>query len=267
MEGAGGTTLFVRSAGPQTGDAIVLLHGYLFSSEVFVHQLRGPLAERYRLIAIDLRGHGRSGKPDEESGYLDAQAWADDVARVLDALELQRVVLVGWSMGARVALNYGWHYGFERITGLNLACALVAPADRRTGVALPPQLAGLLSNDHETRLRATREFVQSCSGGNALEPSVVDSFTRTAMATPVTARRASREWPILYVPTLRTLRTPVLVTHGSGDLLLAEAVSRELADLTPNSQLSVLGGAHLPFYLESEHFNRELGAFAATAFA
>ncbi|HKT54128.1 MAG TPA: alpha/beta hydrolase [Caulobacteraceae bacterium] len=262
VEGADGVRLFVREGGERRGAPILFIHGYLFSADAYVRQFSGPLAETHRLVAMDLRGHGRSDKPADRAAYLDTQALADDIARVVAALQLDHVTIVGWSMGSRMALNYGWHYGFDRIAGLNLVSAVVRGPSRGPGVPLRPHLTELFSTDTERRWEATRDFVRSCASGAELDPDLEKAFIETAMATPVDARSAIREWPLLYKDALPKLQTPVLVTHGIGDDLVPEADSRELAALLPRGRLSLIGGGHLPFLLDAQRFDTALTSFA-----
>ncbi len=81
--------------------AIVLIHGGLANRSFWAPQL-DALADRYRVVALDLGGHGGSGR--NRSAWT-IQAWADDVRAVVAALELRRVVLVGNSLGGAVALE------------------------------------------------------------------------------------------------------------------------------------------------------------------
>ena len=267
VRGGGGLKIFVREGGNPRGPEVLLIHGYLFSSDVFVRQFEGPLSETHRLVAMDVRGHGRSEKPDFEAAYTDARAQADDVASVVETLGLSRPTLVGWSMGSRIALNYGWFHGYEKIGGLNLVAAVVAGPTRGPDAPLPPHLANLLIEDEQQRLRATKHFVESCAIGGDLPRDLDRTFVQAAMTVPLSARRGSRRWPIHYAESLPDLATPLLVTHGVGDPLVPEASSRELAALTRAGRLSVIGGGHLAFLQDSERFDTELAAFTREAVA
>ena len=77
VRGFGGVQIFVRDGGNSAGPPILLIHGFLFSSDVFVQQFRGELAEDHRLVAMDVRGHGRSEKPSGEDGLLRMSSWPD----------------------------------------------------------------------------------------------------------------------------------------------------------------------------------------------
>jgi diacylglycerol O-acyltransferase len=91
---------FVRESGPADGPPLLLIHGWAFES-VFTWARLTPLLEgRYRLIAVDLRNHGRSGRFQETYEIADL---ADDVAGILAALGRDRTAVLGYSMGGMVA--------------------------------------------------------------------------------------------------------------------------------------------------------------------
>ena len=87
------------------GEPVVLIHGLCSSADIN-WQLPGTvklLAERYRVIALDVRGHGRSGKPKEEDAY--GAKMAEDVLRLLDHLKIEKAHIVGYSMGGMIAMK------------------------------------------------------------------------------------------------------------------------------------------------------------------
>ncbi|GAA1329881.1 alpha/beta hydrolase [Brachybacterium rhamnosum] len=99
------------------GSPVVLLHGSVLSRAIW----RGlgylaPLAAEHRVIRVDLRGHGRSGKPDDPAAYTQ-DAFVADLIAVLDAEGIDRAALVGYSLGARVALTAALRHP-ERVTRL-----------------------------------------------------------------------------------------------------------------------------------------------------
>lgn len=91
---------FVRESGPEQGTPLLLLHGWAFESVFTWSRLVPLLDDRYRLVAVDLRNHGRSDRIQET---FDVADMADDVAGVLDALGLGRVTVLGYSMGGMTA--------------------------------------------------------------------------------------------------------------------------------------------------------------------
>src|SRR5690242_3405382 len=100
------------------GPTIVLGHGFGGSARNFRSQVRG-LAPEFRVVRFDARGHARSETPAEAAAYV-ADAFVNDVGRVLDAAGADDAVVGGVSMGAGVALRFALAHP-ERVRGLVLA--------------------------------------------------------------------------------------------------------------------------------------------------
>src|SRR4051794_17666465 len=79
VRGGGGLRLHVREWGVADGPPILLLHGWSQNHLCWARQYESPLAEEFRLVACDLRGHGMSEAPLDQGSYTDAGLWADDV--------------------------------------------------------------------------------------------------------------------------------------------------------------------------------------------
>jgi pimeloyl-ACP methyl ester carboxylesterase len=99
-----GINLYYETMG--TGRPLVLLHGGLGSGEMF-GPVRPALAEHHQVIAVDLQGHGRTADIDRP---IDIRLMADDIAALIDHLELERPDLVGYSLGGGVALHTAVKY-------------------------------------------------------------------------------------------------------------------------------------------------------------
>lgn len=95
-----GVSLFVQDVGQ--GRPVVLLHGWALGHELWDRQVHEIASAGMRAVALDLRGHGSSSKPFEGYGV---ERLADDVVTVIEALRLERVVLVGWSIGGLTAFR------------------------------------------------------------------------------------------------------------------------------------------------------------------
>ena len=88
------------------GLPILLIHGWSQSLLCWTKQYEGELQDQFRLVAVDLRGHGMSEMPLEAEQYVDSDKWADDVAAIIDQLTLDKPILVGWSYGGFVISDY-----------------------------------------------------------------------------------------------------------------------------------------------------------------
>jgi 3-oxoadipate enol-lactonase len=94
--------VFVRDSGGAPADpAVLLLHGWTASADLNFFPVYARLAERYRVIALDLRGHGRGMRSTEPFSLEDC---ADDAAALLDQLGTEYVIVVGYSMGGPVGM-------------------------------------------------------------------------------------------------------------------------------------------------------------------
>src|SRR5689334_5366461 len=93
IPGGGGTRVHVVESGNPSGRPILYIHGFSQCWLSWSRQMNSDLAKEYRLVAMDMRGHGLSDKP--ATGYDDSKLWAEDVASVIKTLGLQQPILCG----------------------------------------------------------------------------------------------------------------------------------------------------------------------------
>lgn len=111
-------TTFVRDvAGPPGAPTLILLHGWIASGGINWYQVFGPASEHFRVVAPDLRGHGRGIRSSRRFRLADC---ADDVAAICDELAIERAIVVGYSMGGPVA-QLMWRRHRSKVAGLVLA--------------------------------------------------------------------------------------------------------------------------------------------------
>ena len=125
VTGGNGVKLHVRESGKADAPAILFIHGWSQNHLCWRRQFDSGLADEFRLVAFDLRGHGMSGMPPESENYTSAQAWADDIRAIIDELGLKPVVLVGWSYAGFVICDYIRAFGEDAVAGINFAGAAV----------------------------------------------------------------------------------------------------------------------------------------------
>ncbi len=269
VRGGGGLRLHVREWGKADGPPILFIHGWSQNHLCWVKQYESALADEFRLVAYDLRGHGMSAAPLEPEHYTDGKLWADDVATILGELHLDRTVLVGWSYGAFVISDYVRAYGQERIAAVNFVEGAVRLGEAAFGTLIGPgfldHFVGATADDLPTNISAMRSFLRACSA----TPLPVDEF-ETALGwnivvpAQIRANLASRE--IDCDDVLGGLEVPLLVTQGRADVVVLPAMAEHVLATCPTAVASWYEGVgHTPHLEDPERFNRELAELTRRA--
>lgn len=262
-----GVNIYYKSVG--NGSPIVFVSGWTMSSWHWQCQL--PLAEQHRVVMVDLRGHGRSGK--QELGWTLAQA-ARDVHGVIEYLDLRDVTLVGWSMGSYVLFEYVEQFGEDRLKAL---CS-VEMTPRNTvdegwehGVFGSLNMAGVVAvaaDIWRDRLAWQAAFSPACfAAGAEIDQETLDSWTAESLNTPSSA--AAAFWVALAIADWRDLMpkisVPTLLCHGTRSQAFPTQIGAWMEQAIPRARLiSFAESGHAPFWEEAEMFNDELSAFVAT---
>jgi non-heme chloroperoxidase len=266
VTGGGGLQLHVREWGRAGGPPIVFIHGWSQNHLCWAKQYESALADEFRLVAYDLRGHGMSEAPLAPEHYTEATLWADDVAAIMDALGLERSVLVGWSYGAFVICDYIRAYGQERVAAIQFVEGAVKLGESAFGTLIGPgfldHFGPATTDDVPTNIWAMRSFVRTCTA----QPLPRDEF-ETALAwnvvVPARVRGALAAREIDEDDVLRTLQVPVLVTQGRADTVVLPAMAEHVLSVCPTAEASWYEGvAHAPHIEAPERFNRELARLA-----
>ncbi|MDF9746807.1 alpha/beta fold hydrolase [Natrinema salsiterrestre] len=265
VTGGGGIELHVEERGNADGRPILFIHGYTQSRRSWTKQLESTLADDFRLVAMDNRGHGQSEKP--ESAYAESELWADDVQRVIETLELDRPVLVGWSYGGLIISDYLEKYGDEQIAGINLVGAIskngTDDAMAVIGEEFVELIPGFESTDAEESVNALETFVERCVHGELLPEDRYFMLGYNAVVPPH-VREGLHSRTLTHDEDLRAIEKPVLITHGEADTIVLPAAAEEHAELIGTAETSFYPEVgHSPFWEEPERFNRELREFAA----
>ena len=260
-----GLVLASYEYGNPKGPEILFIHGFSQCSLAWRNQFSSPvLANNFRLIAFDIRGHGASEKPLDLSRYADDKLFADDVHSVMEAFNLKRSVLVGWSYADRIVGDYVEAYGTRRIAGINYVCARTNndAAFNGPGTYFLDDMSG---SDLEANIRATRAFVQACYEKQPSPEEFETVFDYNMLVSPG-IRGAHLGRPASDGGILAKLDVPVLVTQGSEDKLVLRGLGELTAAAVPGARLSMYDGiGHAPFAEDAAHFNRELAEFVRAA--
>jgi pimeloyl-ACP methyl ester carboxylesterase len=261
IDAPNGAIAFRESGGK--GPAAVLIHGNSSSSRVFSRQLDGPLGERFRLVAVDLPGHGASDDARDRSAYsLPGHARA--VRAVVDALQVANAVFVGWSLGGHVALEMAPE--LPRAGGLMIfgTPPLAFPPDMREAFLPNPAMRFTFSEhlDREQAAAYVRSFFKS--GFADIPPFFIEDVMRTdgrarsnlgASIAPGGARDE--------VAVVRDLRVPLSVLHGADEQLVNGAyfASIPMPTLWRGAVQVISGAGHTPPWETPEAFDALFGAF------
>ena len=273
VTGAGGVPLLVAEEGDPAAPGILFLHGFAQSHLSFGRQFASDLARRFHVVAVDLRGQGGSGKPWNPADYGEARIWADDLAAVIKATQLRKPLLVGWSYGGFVAIDFVRVHGTSGIAGINLVGSLAglnaAPAmsagDSPRALAIRARSDRQRGLDLGANIDANRATASGYATAN-MTAAERDTLTATEMMMPAYARRAMRGRNLDNRDVVARLDVPILLSRGSTDVAMPAAYTDALLRQLPKARLSVYEGAgHLPFVEQADRFNRELAAFATAA--
>lgn len=266
VKGAAGIKLHVREYGNHAGVPILFIHGWSQSHLCWSKQYESSLKDDARIVALDLRGHGMSDAPAEVDQYTDGDKWADDIAAVIDQLELDRPILVGWSYGGCIISDYVRRKGQSRIAGINFVAAAVVLGPKAFGPLIGPgfleNAPGACQDDLPTNIAAIRRFLRAC----IVKPVAQNDFEEVLafnMVVKPNVRAALTQRELDFGPLLEGITVPVLVTHGRADTVVLPAMGEYILNHCKTAEASWYDGVgHAPFLEEPPRFNTELKRFA-----
>ena len=262
ITGGGSVQLHVLETGNPLARPILFIHGFSQCSLSWHRQLVSDLAVDFRLVAIDLRGHGRSDKP--RGAYSDSKLWADDLNAVINTLRLENPLLCCWSYGLTL-LDYIRHYGTDSIAAIHLVGAISKlGSDDALSVITPEALAsvpGLFVTDVAESVRNLEAFIRMLYA-RPLSSEDLYMMLGYNVAVPPYVRQALFSRIVDNDDVLAKIRKPVLITHGKQDAVVKlDAVDRHKA-LMPHAEVDIMPTAgHAPFWDDAEAFNRRLRTF------
>ena len=259
------TALYHEVCGTGSRGDVVLLHGWSLNLRVWDGLVR-LLAPHFRVITIDLPGHGRSDW-DAGASTPAAQAW-----RVHETLApiTERYALLGWSLGGQLALDLAAALpaSVERLALVATTPKFLKSANWRGGTPRP-LLARLVHRVHSEGERAVSDFLRLLASGSAPRTAArVLARLRRALRThggacpeALTAGLARLRDGDLR-PALPLVRVPALVIAGQRDRVIRATAARALAHALPDARyVEVAGAGHAPFLSHPVQFARQLSGF------
>jgi non-heme chloroperoxidase len=267
-----GTQIFSKDWG--SGQPVVFSHGWPLNADAWDDQAMLVADNGYRAIAHDRRGHGRSGQP--WTGH-DLDTYADDLAQLIETLDLREVVLVGHSTGGGEVTRYLGRHGSDRVAKLVLVGAI------------PPLMLKTPANPDGTPIEAFDAIRQGVAGdrsrfyqdlsepfyganrpGTQVSQGVRDSFWLWSMQVGLKGAydcvKAFSETDL--TEDLQRIDVPTLIVHGDDDQIVPiDASARRSVELVKDATLKVYPGA--PHGLAQvaptkDQFNADLLAFLRT---
>jgi non-heme chloroperoxidase len=262
-----GTQLFYKDWG--AGQPVVFSHGWPLSSDAWEAQMLFLVKNGFRVIAHDRRGHGRSSQP---AGGNDMDTYADDLATLMDMLDLHKAVMVGHSTGGGEVARYIGRHGTRRVAKAVLIGA-VPPIMLKTEAnpgGLPMEVfdgirAGVAKNRSQFYKELAVPFYGFNKPGAKVEPAIVDEFWREGMQGGILGHYACiKEFSeVDYTEDLKKIDVPTLILHGDADQIVPiDAAGRLSAKIVKNATLKVYEGApHGMCTTLSDRVNEDLLAF------
>ncbi len=262
-----GTEIYYKDWG--TGQPVVFSHGWPLSADAWEDQMLFLGEHGYRCIAHDRRGHGRSGQP-WVGNKMDT--YADDLAALVDTLNLKDAIHVGHSTGGGEVARYIGRHGTERVAKAVLISAvppLMLKTDANPG-GLPIEQfdqirAGVLADRSQLFKDLSAPFYGANRPGASVSQGLRDSFWLQGMMAGFKGVfdciKAFSETD--FTEDLKKFDVPTLILHGDDDQIVPFADSAPLsAELVPNARLVVYeGGPHGICSTHKDRVNGDLLAF------
>jgi non-heme chloroperoxidase len=267
-----GTGIYYKDWG--TGPAVVFSHGWPLNADSWESQMFFLASHGYRVIAHDRRGHGRSDQPWHGN---EMDTYADDLAALLDALDLQEVTLVGFSTGGGEVARYIGRHGTSRLARAALVSA-VPPLMLKTAAnpgGLPIDVfdgiraASIADRSQLYRDLASGPFFGFNRPGAKPSQGMIDAFWMQGMLAghknAYDCIKAFSETD--FTKDLAAIDVPLLVIHGDDDQIVPiDAAGRATARLVPHAVLKVYpGGPHGLTDTHKPQLNADLLDFVSPA--
>ncbi len=262
-----GTEIYYKDWG--AGQPVVFSHGWPLTADAWDSQMMFLASRGYRCIAHDRRGHGRSSQPWDGN---DMDTYADDLAALVEALDLKQAIHVGHSTGGGEVARYLGRHGTKR-AGKAVLISAVPPLMLKTPAnpgGLPIEAfddirAGVLANRAQFFRDLSEPFYGYNRPGAKISQGVRDSFWLQGMQTGFNAAldciKAFSETD--FTEDLKKIDVPALILHGDDDQIVPIGAAAMLSSkLVRNAKLKIYPGfSHGMCTVNQDQINSDLLAF------
>ncbi|AYN18597.1 alpha/beta hydrolase [Pseudomonas monteilii] len=261
-----GTSIYFKNWG--SGKPVLFSHGWPLDADMWDSQMEFLASRGYRTIAFDRRGFGRSSQP--WNGY-DYDTFADDIAQLIEHLDLRDVTLVGFSMGGGDVSRYIARHGSERVAGLVLLGAVTPVFGKRDdnpeGVDLSV-FEGIRAGLRADRAQFIADFATPFYGLNHGQQVSQGVQTQTLNIALMASIKGTLDCVTAFSetdfrPDMAKVDVPTLVIHGDDDQIVPfETTGKRAAELIRGAELKVYAGAPHGFAVtHAQQLNEDLLAF------
>lgn len=249
------------------GKPVVFLHGNSASKEFFAHQFESRLAKQYRLIALDLPGHGNSSKAKDPQATYNFSGYADVAIEVIKQLELDKPVVVGWSLGGHIGLSM--IQKAQKLAGLLITGTppiQISMEGFQAGFLPLPILQTLFNKVEFTREEAS-EFMAGAGFDVVKHPFITEAALKTdGYARAYLAESFGKGIGGDQKALVEVNETPLCVVQGLNDAginnqYIVEAVNYK--NLFNKKVYLIENSAHAVFWQQPQEFNAILSLFLA----
>jgi non-heme chloroperoxidase len=262
-----GTQIYYKDWG--SGRPVVFSHGWPLDADAWDAQMLFLLQNGFRVIAHDRRGHGRSDQP---SNGNDMDTYADDLAALLDALDIQGATLVGHSTGGGEVAHYIGRHGTKRVAKAVLIGAvppLMLKTEANPGGLPLDVFDGIRKGVADNRSQFYKDLAVPFFGFNRPNAKVsqgtIDAFWAQGMAGGAHGQYLCiREFSeVDYTEDLKKIDVPTLILHGDDDQIVPiDAAGKLSAKIVKNATFKIYEGApHGMCVTEADKVNADLLAF------